>query len=63
MTTIKVYGFCNSCYNNIISVIKSDKIDDTNTLYFCDKCNAYRTFNFSKSNELEKRIKAKKESE
>jgi len=63
MTTHKVYGLCNRCYQGVISVIKSDKVDDSETLYTCPNCSLFATFNFSISDELEKRIKESKKGE
>ena len=60
MTTHKIYGFCQSCNSGIISVIKSDKVDNNKTLYLCQKCNTYSTFDFTKSDIIEERIKIKK---
>ena len=63
MATHKIYGYCQKCYEGIISVIKSDKIDNSKTLYKCYKCGKYATFNFDNSDELERRIREKKASE
>jgi len=63
MATHKIYGYCLSCYEGIISVIKSDKVDNTKTLYQCPKCGCNTEFNFANSKIIEQRIKAKKDSE
>ena len=60
MTTHKVYGYCMSCYSGIISVVKSDKTDNTNVLYFCPKCNTNSTFDFTNSDEIKRRIEEKR---
>jgi len=54
ITTQKVYGYCIKCRQRIISVTKSDQVDNKNDLYYCSHCDAYRTFDFSISTKVKK---------
>jgi hypothetical protein len=56
MSSHKIYGYCKGCYEGIISVIKSKKRSNKDTLYLCPKCKKYNVFEFKDSEELEKRI-------
>jgi predicted SprT family Zn-dependent metalloprotease len=54
MATHKVYGYCNKCKQKIISVTKDDLVNNKDTIYYCEKCDSYTTFNFKVTKELKK---------